>query len=155
MVSFSSVEKKSFARCWAEHPDADDTFRAAVALFNDAQRALIATRELVIDPDVIAERDYILTGTKSRDAVPSREEVIAEAWTIATQKNPSTRQYINPADARLKAIETVARMAGYIQKESADVNVRVQSVMVVPAIGGDGWEQAATGSQAKLIEHAR
>lgn len=123
-----------------------EPFKAALAMTDNAGEALKIAHYWPTHPLVIEEKKRILAEDGEGDYLPSKFDIVSEAWGIA--RNGLFEEN------RLKALELVAKITDHMPKTGPGVQVNVQNnrVMIVKDHGSDdAWEAKLRQQQTALI----
>lgn len=155
MATASDDELKAkFARQWLKTPR--NPFQAALAVFGtDTGRALLASKEWINDPVVLAEQAHILETEGFRVGLPTKEEYARKIIDAAEETLPDGTSRVAFED-KLKAYRLFGEVMGYIERPaSTTINNNPQTinrVMIVKEHGSDDdWERRLQNQQQKLI----
>lgn len=122
------TSKEAFVREWLK---TGDPFKAAMNVWpNNTGRALRASWEYPIDPQILELRAKILADEGERAFLPTKEELARDVYGLSQQ---STR----PIEERLKGYRLYAEIMGYIDKPlpakpNNDGNSRPYNFVVMP-----------------------
>jgi hypothetical protein len=147
--------KEAFVKEWLR---TGDPYKAGLHCYPaDSGRAMRATWEWPNDPEVLAYRAELIQEATAEGTVagmPSKFEMAREIY----QLGQSTAETM---EDRLAAFELSAKIMGYIERPSVNVdnrqiNVDNRRVMVIKDHGNDAaWESAAARQQRGLLERSQ
>lgn len=144
--------KEAFVREWLR---TGDVYKAGLTVFpSDTGRAMRAAWEWPNDPDILAYKQELIIENEVAGHIagmPTKHELAREIYLLAQSSG-------EPLEERLAAYELSAKIMGYIERPSLNVNnntlnVTNNRVMVIKDHGDDAsWESAAARQQRGLLE---
>ena len=137
--------KIEFAKAWLRYPD--DPYAAAKFAFpGEGNRGLaLQAAYLWVNDSFVLEQRKQLIEIAPEVGLPGKEDQLRDLYAIAAN------QEIDPKE-RVAAHKLYAEIKGYLQQKGPEVNVTLQSVMLVKDHGSDAeWEERARAQQRTLI----